>query len=313
MGRRRYILKEALNVVKGEKVMKINSAVGNESALNNGYIQNRMEGGAKAGEAVKVENGSINASGLSIFEDEIANKKQKAMQDAMQYIKEQFAADGEIGDTLESCRKRSAESRESLKEAQKEIAAIEEEKQRLKEEYGEDSEEYKLQAEEYDKMKEPWQQQKEAAQKDIALQAGTIRGIKQEILKHHGMIDAQNAKELTLEAAGKEIAGMLIEEAREKIEEDIKDAVEKGEEQKAEKEEIESKLEEIQAEQKKKAQDAEEDSKENHNNAKRSTGAPDLDAMNQKFKEIAENTQKIAAEQKLLMEEMKGIAVDTVL
>ena len=295
--------------------MKINNAAGNDSVLNNGYIQNRMEGGAKAGEAVKVENGSINASGLSIFEDDIANKKQKAMQDAMKYIKNQFAADSEIDDTLEACRNRSEESRESLKEAQKEIAAIEEEKQRLKEEYGEDSEEYKLQAEEYDKMKEPWQAQKEAAQKDISLQAGTMRGIKQEILKHHGIIDAEKAKELTLEAAGKEITGMLMEEAREKIEEDIKDAVEKGEEQKEEKEEIEEKLEKIQAEQKKRAQDAEEDSEENHNNANRSAaaGVDNLDTMKQKFKEIAENTQKIAAEQKLLMEELKGMAVDTVL
>ena len=300
--------------MEGRIAMKINDVARNEGTIKNGYIQNRMDGGAKAGEAVKVENGSINASGLSIFEDDIANKKQKAMQDAMKLIKNQFEADGEIDATLDACRARSAESRESLKEAQEEISTLEEEKQQLLAGYEEGSEEYKAIEEEYEERKEPWQAQKEAAQKDISIQAGTIRGIKQEILKHHGMIDAEKAKELTLEAAGKEIAGMLIEEAREKIDEQLEEAVEKGEEQKAKKEEIESELEEIQAEQKKKAQDAEEDAQESHSNTRRTTSAATaLKDMNRKYKEIAESTEKIAAEQKLLMEELKGATIDTIL
>lgn len=300
--------------MEGETAMKINDVARNDSTVKNGYIQNRMEGGAKAGEAVKVENGSINASGLSIFEDDIANKKQKAMQDAMKLIKNQFEADGEIDDTLEACRARSAESKESLKEAQKEISTLEEEKQQLLANYEEGSEEYKAIEKEYEDMKEPWQAQKEAAQKDISLQAGTIRGIKEEMLKHHGMIDAEKAKELTLEAAGKEIAGMLLEEAREKIDEQIEEAVEKGEEQKAEKEEIESELEEIQAEQKKKAQDAEENAEESHNSTNcRSSAASAIKDINEKYKEIVESTEKIAAEQKLLMEELKGATINTIL
>lgn len=296
--------------------MKVNNTIGNESVINNGYLKNRMEGGAKAGEAVKVENGSINASGLSIFEDDIANKKQKAMQDAMKFIKNQFEADGEIDDTFEACRRRSAESKESLKEAQKELSALEEEKQQLLADYEEGSEEYKAIEKEYDNMKAPWQEQQKAAQEDISMQAGTIRGMKLEVLKHHGIIDAEKAKELTLEAASKEVTGMLIEEAKDKIEEDIKDAVEKGEEQKEKKEEMEAKLEEIQAEQKKKAQEAEEDAEESHvNSTRRRGGSVDaiLDTMNEKYKEVIENTEKIAAEQKLLVEELKGVNVDTLL
>lgn len=296
--------------------MKINNYIGNDSSIvNNGYIRNRMDGGAKAGEAAKVENGSINAAKLSIFGDDIANKKQKAMQDALKFVKDQFDADGRIDDTIESCRARSAESRESLKEAVKELSALEEEKQQALSVYTEGSEEYQAIAKEYEERKEPWITQSEAARKDISMQAGAIRGIKQEVLKHHGMIDAQKAKEMTLEAATKEVAGMLMEEARENIEEDIKEAVEKGEEQKEEKEEVEAKLEEIQAEQKKKAQDVEEKAEENHNNTTRQSAAAAsrLDDLNDKYKEIVQNTEKIAAEQKLLMEELKGMSVDTIL
>lgn len=276
-------------------------------------MKNRMEGGAKAGEAVKVENGSINASGLSIFEDEIANKKQKAMQDAMQFVKDQFEADGEVDKALESCRRRSAESRESLKEAQEELAALEEEKQKLLSECSEGSEEYKAIEKEYNERKEPWLEQKNNAQEDIAVQTGVIRGIKLEVLKQHGIIDAEKAKELTLEAAGKEITGMLIEEAKDKIEEDIKDAVEKGEEQKENKEEIEDKLEEIQAEQKKKVQDANEKSEQNHNEVSNGKRISNLLDISEQHREVVENAEKIIEEQKMLMEEIKGISIDTVL
>lgn len=307
---------EAKTKAKGkDKVMKINNTAGNDSIVKNGYIQNRMDGGAKSGEAVKVENGTINASGLGIFQDDIANKKQKAMQNAMQFVKEQFKADSKVDDTLDACRARSKESRESLKEAQKELNALEEEKNKIKEEYGEDSEDYKIAAEEYDKMAEPWLTQKAAAQKDIAMQSGMLRGMKLEMLKNHAIIDAENAKDLTLEAAGKEVIGMLMDEAKEKIDKDIEDAVDKGKDQKEEAEKTKEELEKVQAEQKKKAQDAEEESKESHVNSKKNSASA-VDAIqdiNEKYKKVVENTEKIAAEQKVLMDELKGGSVDVTL
>lgn len=293
--------------------MKINNTMGNESVIKNAYFSNRMEGGAKAGEAATVENGSINASKISMFDDDIANKKQKALQDAMKFVKDQYAADGKIDDTIEACRARSAESKESLKEAQQEIAALEEEKQQALEGCEEGSEEYKTIEKEYEERKEIWVEQKTSAEKDIAVQAGTIRGIKKEMVKNQGMIDATKAEEMTLEAAAKEIAGMLIEEAREKIEEDIKEVVEKAEEKKAEKEEAEAKLEEIQAEQEKIAKDAEESAEEYHNNAQRSnTSGPNMEKFNQRYQEVMEKAEKILAEQQMMMEELKGISVDTI-
>lgn len=295
--------------------MKINNTAANDSVVKNSYIQNRMDGGAKGGEAVKVENGTINASGLGIFQDDIANKKQKAMQNAMQFVKDQFKADSKVDDTLDACRARSKESRESLKEAQKELNALEEEKNKIKEEYGEDSEVYKAAVEEYSKMAEPWLTQKEAAQKDIAMQSGMLRGMKLEMLKNHAIIDAENAKDLTLEAAGKEVIGMLMDEAKDKVDQDIKDAVEKGKDQKEQAEKTKEELEKVQAEQKKKAQDAEDDSEESHNNSTRSSaGAADaMRNINEKYKEVVQNTEKIAAEQKVLVDELKGAAIDTLL
>lgn len=287
--------------------MKINNTAGNNNIIHNQYGQKYKE--SEKDKGIKVENGSINAASLTIVEDDILNKKQKIVKDALEIVRNQFKADSEIDETLHSCRARSAESREKLKEAQKEINDLEEAKNQAKEKYGDNSEEYYRLAEEYDKMKEPWEEQGEEAKKDITVQAGTIRGVKQEILKHHGMNDAEKAKEMLLEVAAKETIGSLIEEAREKIEQEIKETVEKGEEQKQTKEEKEAKLKEIQAEQKKMAQKAEEEAEQSH------TTISDYSKLNRldKQKEIIEQAGRMAEEQNILLEELKGVAVNTVL
>ncbi len=288
--------------------MKINNATGNESIIKNGYARDRMENGNN--EPAKVKNGSINVSGVNVLHDEIANKKQKIVKDALEFVKNQFKSDGEIDEVVDSCRERSAQSREALKEVQNELNALGEETEQLKEEYGEDSEEYKELIKDYDEMKGHLEEQKQDAQNSIAAQSAAIRGIKQEMVKNHGMEDAQKAKEQLLETATKEIVNSLVEESREKIEEDIKNQVEKGEEQKEEKEELEAKLEEIQAEQKKKARDTEEEAK-----TSKST-APDYTHANEiieKQRQLVEQAAKMAGEQRLLLEELKGVAVNTIL
>lgn len=72
----------------------------------------------------------------------------------------------------------------------------------------------------------------------------TVRAIKQERLKYHGMVDAQKKADEVLEAAGKEIFGLLIDEAKEHVEEELEKPREEAKEKAEEKEEQEEKIEE---------------------------------------------------------------------
>lgn len=296
--------------------MKIGqSAYTAEGAINNEYAKKRLGNGEKPAEKGMVKNGSINAAGLNLFDDEIANKKQKAIQDAMQFVKEQFEADNEIDDVMEVCRENAAKSRENLKEANEALGVLEEEKEKMKEACGgEETEEYKEYLKDYEKETDLWKERKENAQKDIVIQTATIGGIKQEMLKHHGMDDAEKAKEMMLKAAGKEVTGMLIEEAKNKIDETIGDAVEKGEEKKEETEEIEGKLEEIQAEQKRKAKEIEESSEKSHKNSTMNSGSAYKPVnMDRLQKEIVRHTNEIIEMEMLLPEDLKGAVIDDIL
>lgn len=81
------------------------------------------------------------------------------------------------------------------------------------------------------------------AKQGIYEESGTIRATKLERLKYHKMIDANKDAEKILEAASDEIKGMLIEEAKDNIDEKNEEEQEKVEEGKEEKKEEQEKLE----------------------------------------------------------------------
>lgn len=79
--------------------------------------------------------------------------------------------------------------------------------------------------------------------KYIADDIADVRSIQIERLKSHGMVDAQKSADAVLEAAGKEIIGMLRDEVKENIDEEQKENKEKAEKVTEEKEEKEEQLE----------------------------------------------------------------------
>lgn len=72
----------------------------------------------------------------------------------------------------------------------------------------------------------------------------TIRATKLERLKYHGMVDAQKQADEVLDAAGKEILGMMIEEAKDHVDEELEEPREEAKEKAEEKAEEEEKIEE---------------------------------------------------------------------
>lgn len=69
------------------------------------------------------------------------------------------------------------------------------------------------------------------------------RGIKLERLKKHEMLDAQEQGEEILEAAEKNVIGILTEEVKDKVDQDMEETKEKAEEKKEEKELLEERIE----------------------------------------------------------------------
>lgn len=81
------------------------------------------------------------------------------------------------------------------------------------------------------------------AEDNIAALQGSLTDMKLEQLKYHKMTDARNNAEKVMEQAGKEIQGMLIDEAKDHVDETYEEKREEEEEKAEEKEAEEEKVE----------------------------------------------------------------------
>lgn len=297
--------------------MKIGNAAEQETVVRNNYGKDRLENNADKEKQEKTQKKSIDASGLNLCQDSIAEKKKKAMQDAMDFIKQQFESDSQVDEVMDECRGQIAEGKEQALAASKELKSIQEQKEQLKEEYPDGGEDYDAYMKELNEMESHWKKEMQKGQSMVADSTSAIKAMKQEALKHHGMTDAVKAAEETMEAASKEMIGMLMNEAKDTVDEELEETVEKAEEAKEEKTEQEEELKEAQIEQEKKAKELEEEL-EKRRRARENRPAPPsaeshaalMQDLQNRQKEIIDNTNQILEEQTLLPEEIKGIMVD---
>lgn len=299
--------------------MKINGISGADNTVISMNSREQVEdkNGAQQETEGKVKNGTVKGSELNLVQDPIAEKKKKAMEDAMKFIQDQFKSEQMIDDVLAECRDTVNKSKENAKEASMELQDIEKRKEELGEMYSDkDDPEYKMRLSELNEEASHWKKQYQDSHDIIKAATEGIKSIKQEVLKHHGMIDAQKAAEKSLKASGDEIIGMLKQEAIDKIDEDLEEIVEEAKERKEEAAEQDAQLEEIRLEREKKAKEIEEaldKEKQRTQNGKPHPEPIDVAEMLERQKEIENNTQKILEEQKLLEEDIKGIVVDSLL
>lgn len=158
---------------------------------------------------------------------------------------------------------------------------------------------------EYQKRQREWDAEKEHFQKDldknkeeIFVENAIIRGTKLERLKHAPMVKAQKEAEDILDAASKEIIGMIMEEAKDTIDEESKEEQEKAKKL----EEIQEEKEEFIERQKEKAEETEE--------LLENMPMEELVHMGQLKDEIKQEIKNIVSEMKLVAEDIKGAMVD---
>ena len=138
------------------------------------------------------------------------------------------------------------------------------------------------------------------ADKEIKLENQIVRETKLERLKSHTMEDAQKQAEEVLEAASKEAIGMMVDEAKEHIDEEAEEREEKAEAEKEKQEEIEARIDAAK-EKKKENEELTEDILEKVQEV--SIGTSDVNAAQQEIKDMM-------SKMKLIEEDIKGAAVD---
>lgn len=158
--------------------------------------------------------------------------------------------------------------------------------------------EYQKRQREWDAEKKHFQNDLDKNKEEILVENAIIRGTKLERLKHAPMVKAQKEADAIQDAASKEIIGMIMEEAKDTIDEETKENQEKAE-----------KLEEIQEEKEafiEKQKEKQEETEELLENIP----MEELVHMGQLKDEIKQEIKNIVSEMKLVAEDIKGAVVD---
>lgn len=272
--------------------MKIDNTGSQEKLYQNAVRGDRSE--ASKGKEEQVKNNAIFAGNLNLMEDPIAKRREEARKEAMGLLMNQFQIDSDIDDSMDKSRQHVDEVREQNEYASQQIARLEEDKKRMMEEYGlEEGSEELIGIQ--DEIKH-WQKQIAEGDGIIMAENASVRGTKQALLKRtYDMSDASRAADKVMESASKDIIGMLKDEALDKMEKDKEETEEKIEEAEEKKEEKEELIE------KDKAQEQQEETSKNMIAADN-----DIDK-----KQLQQEIEEILAKQKLLEEDLKGLAINT--
>ena len=138
------------------------------------------------------------------------------------------------------------------------------------------------------------------AQQEIQTHNAIITGTKLEMLKHHGMIDAQKEAEQVMDQASKDIVSMLVAEGKEHVEEEFEEKVEQTKEEAEQREKLQEKVDAA----KERREEREEITEEILENAKGpKSGSSGIGAAQQEVKDMIQKM-------KLIEEDIKGAVVD---
>lgn len=257
--------------------------------------------------------------------DATERKVDKSIEDARAMVKESIDLLGEYGKKIKEMDGRIAEAKEQFQveddsQEQKDLEILlkaqrkkshiptegmtEEEAERYKEIQDQEPTDYQKMALDFYAQRDHYSQESGKAEMKITAINEVIRKIKIDRPASQVMLDAQRNKEELMDAASKEIVGMLMEDAKDKIDEkaeEVKEAAEKREEAK---EELEERLEAVK-EDKEQSEEAVESAQEAA--AELAKHVIESDGLNNSIDE--EIKKRMEALQKQL-EELKGIAID---
>lgn len=262
---------------------------------------------------------SLYAGDMNLY-NEAVTKKTNARKRAMKLIMDTYGNDKKIDDGLNEIREHQKRLSENLDTANSELNRLKESKEQLKEKYEieEDSQEQKdlellekyhkepfsLSKEEIERLKNmgpvtdyqretmelnalqnDWQKVADAASEGIVNASEAISTIQIERLKTHEMTDAQTESKEILESSVKEITGMILSEAKDKVDEELEEKVDEAKE----------------AKEKEKAAQEKEESIEN------------TDTENEDTEKLMKDLKKIIDEEQVVEDDIKGLIMDAII
>lgn len=299
---------------------------------------------------------TIFAGDLPMNKDAIMLRKQQAQKKAMKMIQDAFNGDRKTDQGMLEMRQKADQQRaeaimnhekvaecearkENLRQAygvdadsqeQKDLELLErakdpteagfteEEQQRLEELQDQPLTEYQQKCLEIHEEQHIFQNRAESAEAGVQIYGQSVTSMKIERLKFHKMADAQNNAEKLMEETGKEIVGMLWEEAKDHVDETYEEKREEEKEKAEEKEEQEEKVEDIREEKeiieeriesdRENSREAEESSKEQERDARKE--AELLKSMAEAGMDVAGSGAGVQAEIKDMLHKMKLLEVD---
>lgn len=277
----------------------------------------------------------IFAGNLNQQFDPIARKKQQARAQAMKIVSDAFAGESKIDDEVQGhrdkidtykkdmlwARKGLKDTDKSMEELRKSYGLTEEDgkqdnaseyeiadgdvlskdERKVFEQFGADGlKEYKEALASLKEQKKYYKEKVDECEKGIQVESSIIEGIRKERLKHDPMGEAWEQADGVMEAASKEIVGMLMDEAKEHIDEEFEKKKEAAKEKAEEEKEEEEKLKKIKDKK---------DQQEEMNEAIAESVDQMLDVESAQT-QVQDEIKKIMDELKLLEEDIKGAAVD---
>ena len=280
-----------------------------EQETRNFYVGNLRQTEQKTPEEVaeNLKNGRVFSGKVQFPQDKIAERRRAAQEKAMGIVKAAFAGERILDASVEEMQTSIEKGKDEMLAQKAELNRIAEEKEKLKGNNFLTSEEYEREMAELNKAESHFKGLIQDGKKyeDRTIQA--LTDIKIERAKSNPMVDAGKEAEAVLEAGGKEVIGMLFEEAKEHMETEFEKQQQAAEEKAAKEKELEERIEEMRAEKK------EEDDTE-------TPAVEQLERSTRRMVKIAETGESIQKELKnvvdrlkLDLEDLKGAAVDEVL
>lgn len=270
----------------------------------------------KAGDSAEKENKERKTifagdfQGNLTLQERIRQRKEQARQEALKVVRDAWAVDQAIDRSMDESREHIRQMQEENLLIRGENRDINEKRQELMEIYGvtEDTPE-ELQPEEYRERVQELNDRERYNQKilganesDIMVENAIIRGTKQEKLKRdpqHTMIGAKEQADEVLEAAGDDIVGMVMDAARDHLDEEQEKREEQAEKIKEKKEELEE-LQEKREERQEELEELIED-----------IPVDEMLDLERTKDNIQQEVQNIVDKMKLMAEDIKGTMVDT--
>lgn len=250
-----------------------------------------------------LEKGRVFSGKLQFPQDKIAERRRQAQEKAINIVKTAFAGELGIDDEIAGMEESIEKEKEEMLSNKAELNRVLERKAELETRNDLSEEEYRQELEELNKAESHFSGLLADGKKyeDRAIQA--VNDIKLERLKSNPMGEAEKQAEKVTAEAGKEIVGMLYDEAREHLDNE-REKLEEDAEKKAEKEEeLEERIEAMRAEKEEKEKDTPELDD-------RQTVSGQIVKLAETNQTVQKELQQVVEQLKLDLEDLKGAAVD---